>query len=241
MGSGTAPPQIQFEVEWVVPFNFPRRHSFQLCARPSGCCKGSDGCGLRLIHTALKAASVAPERIDSRALPMLTRMALGGPRQVRRSLAVFSSGCDRLKLNEGDMAKNCWLVKQEPDSYSWETFLKDGKTAWTGVRNFQARNSLRAMKAGDHVLFYHSGKAKEIVGLARVDRGPYPDPTAAEGDWSAVDLVAVKPLRTAVPLPSIKKDALLNEMPLVRQSRLSVTPVSPEQFQRVLALAKTKV
>jgi len=90
------------------------------------------------------------------------------------------------------MAKNFWLVKQEPEAYSWSTFLRDGKTAWTGVRNFQARNNLRAMKKGDWVLFYHSVSEKQVVGLARVEKESYPDSTADEGDWVAVDLAPVK-------------------------------------------------
>jgi predicted RNA-binding protein with PUA-like domain len=137
------------------------------------------------------------------------------------------------------MAENHWLVKQEPDSYSWEQFVAEGTTAWTGVRNFQARNHLRAMKRGDHVLFYHSGKAKEIVGLARVARAAYPDPTADEGDWSAVDLKPVKKLVQPVTLSTIKSDAALKEMALLRLSRLSVTPVTSDQFKRLLQLAKS--
>src|SRR5438445_8395602 len=98
------------------------------------------------------------------------------------------------------MAKRFWLVKQEPEAYSWATFLKDGETAWTGVRNFQARNNLRAMKKGDLVLFYHSVTEKHVVVIARVLRESYPDPTATEGDWSAVDLAPFKPLRKVVTL-----------------------------------------
>ena len=135
------------------------------------------------------------------------------------------------------MAKNHWLVKQEPETYSWATLVKEGKTDWTGVRNFQARNNLRAMKKGDAVLFYHSGEEKQIVGVARVEREAYPDKTADEGDWSAVDIAAVRPLKFPVSLAEIKADNVLKEMPLVRQSRLSVCPVSTAQFDRVLELA----
>lgn len=134
------------------------------------------------------------------------------------------------------MAKEFWLVKQEPGSFSWATLVKDGRTDWTGVRNFQARNHLRAMKKGDAVLFYHSGEEKQIVGLARVEKEAYPDPTADEGDWSAVDIVPVKPLKTPVTLQQIKADKVLKEMPLVRQSRLSVSPVTEAQFERILSL-----
>ncbi|MFO1488206.1 MAG: EVE domain-containing protein [Verrucomicrobiota bacterium] len=135
------------------------------------------------------------------------------------------------------MPKNHWLVKSEPDAYAWEAFVKDGKTAWTGVRNFAARNNLRAMKKGDAVLFYHSNIGKEIVGLARVDREAYPDATAKEGDWSCVDLVPVKPLKRPVSLQVIKSDAQLKDLPLVKLSRLSVSSVSEAQFQRILVLA----
>jgi predicted RNA-binding protein with PUA-like domain len=138
------------------------------------------------------------------------------------------------------MAKNYWLAKQEPGAYSWDLFVKEHGTAWTGVRNFQARNHLRAMKKGDRVLFYHTGDAKQVVGLARVGVEPYPDPTATEGDWSAVDLVPVKPLNRPVTLQLIKSDPVLKEMPLVRNSRLSVSPVTSEQFHRILELAATK-
>jgi predicted RNA-binding protein with PUA-like domain len=138
------------------------------------------------------------------------------------------------------MSRNHWLVKSEPESYSWETFVKDGRTAWTGVRNFAARLNLRAMKKGDPVLFYHSVTGKAVVGLASVEREAYPDPTAKEGDWSCVDLVPVKPLKKQVSLDAIKADKLLATMALVKQSRLSVTPLTPEQFARLLALAETK-
>lgn len=136
---------------------------------------------------------------------------------------------------------NYWLVKQEPEDYSWSTFVKDGRTAWTGVRNFQARNHLRAVKSGDLVFFYHSGEEKSAVGLARVVKEAYPDSTATEGDWSAVDLAPVKALTKPVALPQIKADRILKEVALVKQSRLSVTPVTLEQFNRLLALAETKV
>ena len=131
-----------------------------------------------------------------------------------------------------------WLVKQEPEAYSWSTFMKDGKTAWTGVRNFQARNNLRAMKRGDSVFFYHSVSEKQIVGLARVEREAYADPTATEGDWSCVDLAPVKPLKQPVSLEVIKSDKILKNLPLVKQSRLSVTPLTKEQFERVLKLSQ---
>ncbi len=113
-----------------------------------------------------------------------------------------------------------WLVKQEPEAYSWATFVEEGRTAWTGVRNFQARNNLRAMKRGDLVLFYHSVTDKQVMGCARVEREAYPDPTAEDGDWCCVDLVPVKALRQPVGLETIKADRILKSMPLVKQSRL---------------------
>src|SRR5262245_5850224 len=139
------------------------------------------------------------------------------------------------------MAKQHWLVKQEPEAYSWADFLKDGKTAWTGVRNFQARNNLRAMKKGDFVFFYHSVSEKQVVGLARVEKEAYPDPTAKEGDWVCVDLVPVKALKQPVSLDVIKTDKVLKNIPLVRQSRLSVTSLSEGEFDRLLALSETKL
>ncbi len=132
---------------------------------------------------------------------------------------------------------NYWLVKSEPEAYSWAQFVSDGKTAWTGVRNFQARNHLRAMKKGDPVFFYHSVSDKQVVGLARVAREYYPDATATDGDWSCVDLEPVKPLAQPVTLQALKADAVLKNLPLVKQSRLSVTPLTPAQAERILKLA----
>lgn len=127
-----------------------------------------------------------------------------------------------------------WLVKSEPETYSWATFLTEGRTAWTGVRNFQARNNLRAMKKDDLVLYYHSGAEKQVVGIARVVKDAYADPTASAGDWSCVDLVPVKALKTPVSLAEIKADKALKEMKLVKLSRLSVLPVTEEEFARLM-------
>jgi len=132
-----------------------------------------------------------------------------------------------------------WLVKQEPEDYSWSDFVKDGRTAWTGVRNFQARNNLRAMRKNDPVLFYHSISEKQIVGLARVAKEAYPDPTAEEGDWSCVDLSPMHELGQPVALQQIKADKTLRNMALVKQSRLSVIQLTSEQFDRIVALAQT--
>jgi predicted RNA-binding protein with PUA-like domain len=135
---------------------------------------------------------------------------------------------------------NYWLVKSEPESYSWTQFVKDGKTAWTGVRNFAARLNLRAMKSGDRVFFYHSGEEKSVVGLARVEKEFYSDTTADGGDWSCVDLAPEKTLAKPVTLAQIKADKILKEMVMAKQSRLSVSPLTKAQFERLLNLAETK-
>ena len=134
-----------------------------------------------------------------------------------------------------------WLVKQEPEDYSWADFAEEGHTTWTGVRNFQARNNLREMKKGDLAFFYHSGTGKEVVGIARVEREAYDDPTAKEGSWSCVDLVPEKALKAPVTLATIKADKTFKDMKLVRNSRLSVSPVTAEQFKRILELGDTKL
>jgi predicted RNA-binding protein with PUA-like domain len=134
---------------------------------------------------------------------------------------------------------NYWVVKQEPESYSWSDFLKDGRTAWTGVRNYQARNNLQAMKKGDLVLYYHSVSEKQIVGVAKVAKEAYPDPTADEGDWKSVDLVPVKTLPRPVPLSAVKDDPLFKDALLVRNSRLSVSPLTAGQYARVFDLSKS--
>jgi predicted RNA-binding protein with PUA-like domain len=139
------------------------------------------------------------------------------------------------------MPRTFWLVKQEPADYAWAEFVKEGRTAWTGVRNFQARNNLRAMKPGDLAFYYHSGDDKQIVGVARIVRAAYPDPTATEGDWSAVELVPLKPVTRPLALADLKADAALKNMAFVRQSRLSVSPVTADEAARLLALAEPKL
>jgi predicted RNA-binding protein with PUA-like domain len=141
-------------------------------------------------------------------------------------------------LNSTGMSKNYWMVKQEPEAYSWDRFVREGGTAWTGVRNFQARNNLRAMKKGDLVFYYHSVSGKEVVGVAKVAKEYYPDKTAEEGDWSVVDLVPVKPMAHPVSLERMKADPQLKELKLIRQSRLSVLPVSEKQAERILQLGQ---
>ena len=134
-----------------------------------------------------------------------------------------------------------WLVKQEPEKYPWTQFVKDKGTYWDGVRNYQARNNLRAMKKGDLVMYYHSVSEKAVVGVAKVTREAYPDPTAKEGDWSVVDLKPIKAMAAPVTLAQIKAEPKLAGMGLLKQSRLSVSPLSAAEFKRVLQLGKTKV
>ena len=129
-----------------------------------------------------------------------------------------------------------WLVKQEPETYAWETFVRDGRTTWDGVRNFQARNNLKAMRAGDRVLFYASGGPKSVVGIAEVTKAAFPDPTADEPGWVAVELKPVRPLPHPVSLAQIKADSSLAKIHLVRQGRLSVMPLRPEEFDRIVKL-----
>ena len=133
--------------------------------------------------------------------------------------------------------KSFWLVKQEPSSYSWSDFVVEAQTSWTGVRNYTARNNLRKMRIGDEVLFYHSGEEKAVVGIAKVMRTAYRDPTAKEGDWSTVDIAPVKPLRRPVPLREIKADPRLKGIPLVRQSRLSVMPLAESEFREIVKMS----
>jgi predicted RNA-binding protein with PUA-like domain len=131
-----------------------------------------------------------------------------------------------------------WLVKQEPEGYSFDDLVRDGRTDWSGVRNFQARNNLRQMKVGDRVLFYHSGDQRAVVGIAQVAKGPYPDPTDAE--WIAVDIKPLKPLGAPVHLTTIKAKPKLANMLLVRQSRLSVMPVTKQEFEMIVAFGERK-
>jgi predicted RNA-binding protein with PUA-like domain len=139
------------------------------------------------------------------------------------------------------MATQYWLVKSEPFKYPFAQLQKDKRTRWDGVRSFEARNNLRAMKRDDLVLFYHSNEGKEVVGVAKVVKEAYADPTADEGEWSAVDIAALKPLGVPVTLAAIKADAALKDFALLKRSRLSVVPASRAEFERVLALGKTKL
>ena len=134
------------------------------------------------------------------------------------------------------MAKGHWLVKQEPTAYSWADLVRDGRTSWDGVRNYQARNNLKAMKQGDRVLFYHSAEGQAVVGIAGVAREAYPDPTTTDERWVVVDLVPVKALRKPVTLETVKATASLKDIPLVRQSRLSVMPLAAAAFEAIVKL-----
>lgn len=131
------------------------------------------------------------------------------------------------------MAKSYWLVKQEPTKYPFEKLVKDKKTTWDGVRNYQARNSLQAMKKGDRVLYYHSNVGQEVVGVCEVSKEAFPDPSTDDARWVAVELTAVKALAKPVTLEQIKADAQLRDIPLVRQSRLSVMPLERAAFARI--------
>ena len=130
-----------------------------------------------------------------------------------------------------------WLIKSEPSVYGWEQFVKEKKTSWTGVRNAQAAINLKAMKVGDRCFFYHSNEGKEIVGIAEVVKTAYPDPTDKAGKAVTVDVKAVEPVKTPVTLAAIKADPRLKDFGLVRQSRLSVVPVSDEQWKMIMKMA----
>lgn len=130
-----------------------------------------------------------------------------------------------------------WLVKSEPFKYSWDQFVQDKQTFWNGVRNYAARNNLRAMKKGDEVLFYHSNEGLEVVGIAKVVKEHYPDPTATEGDWSVVDLKPVKKLKQPVSLATIKADMRLANMQILKLGRLSVTGVTADEWAVIMELA----
>jgi predicted RNA-binding protein with PUA-like domain len=133
-----------------------------------------------------------------------------------------------------------WLLKSEPSAYSWDQLVKDKRTNWSGVRNFQAAANLKAMKKGDRAFFYHSGEGKEIVGVAEIVKGAYPDTTDESGRFVMVDVVPVEPVKTPVSLAAIKATPALKNMPLVRLSRLSVSPVSAEEWRTIAKMAGIK-
>ena len=133
-----------------------------------------------------------------------------------------------------------WLVKSEPFKYSWDKFNEDGRTFWDGVRNYQARNNLREMQEGDLVLFYHSNEGKNVVGIAKVVKEAYQDPTTDDTNWVVVDLSPVEALKNPVSLEQIKAEASLKDISLVRQGRLSVMPLRADEFDKILEMAETK-
>lgn len=133
-----------------------------------------------------------------------------------------------------------WLVKSEPFKYSWDQFVKDGRTVWDGVRNYAARNNLKAMKKGDEVFYYHSNEGLEIVGIAKVAKEAYQDPTTDDKAWVVVELKPVKKLKSPVSLQQIKAEKRLKDMALLRLSRLSVQPVTSEEWKAVMEMADKK-
>jgi predicted RNA-binding protein with PUA-like domain len=130
-----------------------------------------------------------------------------------------------------------WLVKSEPEKYSWEKFNKDGRTFWDGVRNYTARNNMREMTEGDLVLFYHSNEGKEVVGIAKVVKEAYQDPTTDDPNWVVVELVPVEPLKNPVTLASIKAEPSLKDIQLVRLGRLSVVNLKQEEFDKIIEMS----
>ena len=139
------------------------------------------------------------------------------------------------------MARGYWLMKSEPFKYAWDELVKDGKTYWDGVRNYEARNNMAAMKLGDLAFYYHSNEGKEIVGIAEIVGESYPDPTTDDDRWCVVDVAPVVPFVRPVTLADIKADPNLTEIALIRRGRLSVVPITPEEFRYVAKLGKTKV
>jgi predicted RNA-binding protein with PUA-like domain len=133
---------------------------------------------------------------------------------------------------------NYWLLKTEPETFSWDDLVKEGEAMWDGVRNYQARNNLRAMKKGDQFLFYHSVKNQGIIGIAEISKEHYPDPTAKEGDWSVVSVKPVRRLKRFISLQEIKENKQLQNMVLVKNTRLSVQPVTKEEFNLILKLSE---
>jgi predicted RNA-binding protein with PUA-like domain len=139
------------------------------------------------------------------------------------------------------MARSYWLMKSEPFKYSWDQLVKDGSTYWDGVRNYEARNNLAAMKKGDLVLYYHSNEGKEVVGVARVTKESYPDPTTKDDRWVVVDVEPVVPLKRPVTLAEVKADPELTEIALVRRGRISVIPITTPEFRYIMKLGKTSI
>ena len=133
---------------------------------------------------------------------------------------------------------NYWLVKSEPFKYSWDDFVKEGKSVWDGVRNYQARNNMKEMKKGDWVFFYHSNEGMEVLGLAEVKKEFYQDPTTEDPRWVVIEIVPIKKLNKTVTLKMMKSDDRLSNLALIKQSRLSVTPVGKQEFDIILSLSE---
>jgi predicted RNA-binding protein with PUA-like domain len=139
------------------------------------------------------------------------------------------------------MSRKYWMMKSEPSKYPFAQLVRDGRTRWDGIRNYEARNNLRAMEVGDLALFYHSNEGKEIVGVARVKREAYPDPTAPGEDWSVVDIEPLAPVKAPVSLDAIRSDPALAEIALLKKPRISVVPVAKDHFDRILKLGRTRL
>jgi len=140
-----------------------------------------------------------------------------------------------------DLARAYWLMKSEPFKYSWDQLVKDRRTYWDGVRNYEARNNLVAMKKGDLALYYHSNEGKEVVGIAEIVGESYPDPTTEDERWVVVDVAPLLPLSRPVSLATIKADPSLEQIALIRRSRLSVVPITPQEFRHIAKLGETEV
>jgi len=136
---------------------------------------------------------------------------------------------------------NYWLINSEPSVFGYEDLVRDGKTKWEGVRNYAARNNLRAMKKGDLALFYHSNEGLEVVGIAKVEKEHYPDPTAESGDWSVVDFVPYKKVARPVSINAIKETSEMQNVALVKNGRLSVMPLTEAEFRKILEMGETKM
>jgi predicted RNA-binding protein with PUA-like domain len=145
-----------------------------------------------------------------------------------------------IELERRSMAKRYWLMKSEPDAYSWDDLVEEGEGTWDGVRNHRAANNLRAMQLGDEAFFYHSNIGKEIVGIATISEAGLSDPTDPEGKWAAVKVKPVRKLKTPVTLKEIKADPNLTEMELVKLSRLSVAVITPEEWDYIVALSEAR-
>ena len=159
----------------------------------------------------------------------------------RGSRVAVRPGCHRGNFRYYTHTMHFWLLKTEPEEYSWEKLEGEKKAIWTGVRNFEARNNLRAMEVDDLAFIYHSGQERIIMGLARITKAAYPDPTATKGDWVAVELEYVKPLVRQLSLEEVRNTYTLNTMPLIAQPRLSVQPVTEQQMTMMLKIAKTEL